>query len=198
VLPGEYTVALAQRVNGELTALGGAQQVRAVPLLNTTLPAQDREELLAFQHKVARLQRAVLGAAKVAGEAQERIDHLRQAILDTPTLEITTLERLDQIEQRLKDLQVRLSGDPVKRERNEPTPPSITQRVQRIVASQWNSTAAPTGTNRDAYRIAGAAFESVLSDLRRLIESDLDRLEHELEEAGTPWTPGRVPRWTPE
>jgi len=38
----------------------------------------------------------------------------------------------------------------------------------------------------------------VLSHLRELIEVDLARIERELESAGAPWTPGRVPTWRKE
>jgi len=31
--------------------------------------------------------------------------------------------------------------------------------------------------------------------LRQLIEVDLTRLEKQLEAAGAPWTPGRIPEW---
>ncbi len=45
------------------------------------------------------------------------------------------------------------------------------------------------------YNAAAQDFESVLGQLRQLIEVDLDRLEKQLEAAGAPWTPGRVPEW---
>ena len=53
-------------------------------------------------------------------------------------------------------------------------------------------------TNRDAYRYAAETFAPLLEELRLLIERDLKALEDEMEAAGAPWTPGRVPRWTPE
>jgi len=31
--------------------------------------------------------------------------------------------------------------------------------------------------------------------LKKLIEADLKKLEEEMEKAGTPWTPGRIPIW---
>ena len=46
--------------------------------------------------------------------------------------------------------------------------------------------------------IAGKAFEKTLADLQRLIEQDLAALEERMEQAGAPWTPGRVPRWEME
>jgi photosystem II stability/assembly factor-like uncharacterized protein len=198
VLPGDYEVSLAKRVGGTLTPLGEPQRVMAMPLNNATLPAEDKRELHAFQRQVAGLQRAVLGASRSAEEAQDRIDHLRHAVLDTPGADVALLDELDGLETRLKDLLLELHGDPVRQSRNEPTPPSIQSRVQRIVRGQWTSTSAPTSTNREAYRIAGEAFAVVLGGLQRLIESDLEELESRLERAGAPWTPGRVPRWAPE
>ena len=99
---------------------------------------------------------------------------------------------------RLRDLQTKLNGDRTVASRSEPTSPSISGRVQRIVSGQWASTSAPTQTNRDAYRYAAEAFAPLLADLRRLIETDLEKLEREIEAVGAPWTPGRVPRWSPQ
>jgi hypothetical protein len=70
--------------------------------------------------------------------------------------------------------------------------------VQRIIQAQWDSTSAPTTTSRDGYRFAAEAFGPVLAELTKLIETDLAGVERDLESAGGPWTPGRVPRWSPE
>jgi photosystem II stability/assembly factor-like uncharacterized protein len=197
-VPGRYSVSIAQRVRGEVTPLGQTQTFETVPLGTATLPAGDREELLAFQRQTARLQRAVLGSARAVREAQNRITHIKQALDDTPGADPALAERARKIEMQLADLQVELSGDRTIRRRSEPTPPSIVSRVQRIVGGQWASTSAPTQTNRDAYRYASELFSPVLSKLTRVIEVDLVRLEQEMDSAGAPWTPGRVPRWSAE
>jgi photosystem II stability/assembly factor-like uncharacterized protein len=194
-VPGTYTVRLSQRVGGVETQLGKPRSFAAVPLGTVALPADDRDELLAFQRKTARLQRAVLGAQRTLEETLERIAFLKQAILDTPGADSRLGEEARSIENRLKDLQVELSGDQTLSSRNEPSPLSIVSRVQRIVGAQWTSSSAPTTTSTDAYRIAGEAFAGLLADLRALIEEDLARLEGELEAAGAPWTSGRVPQW---
>jgi len=198
VAPGEYTVDLAKLVDGKQTPLGESQTLTAQPLGLATLEAQDKQVLLSYQQKTARLQRAVLGAVRLTRETRTRIDHLSKAVLDTPAANPDLGETLRSIEERLEDLQVELSGDPVLRSRNEPSPRSIVDRVQRVVRSQWVSSSAPTQTNIDAYEIAGGAFQVVLRDLRQLVEVDLKRFEDDLEKARAPWTPGRVPRWSPE
>jgi hypothetical protein len=151
--------------------------------------------LLAFEEKTGKLQRAVLGAAKAAGEAQTRIDHLKKSLADTPGAAPALTASLRAIELRLKDIQVELNGDATLSSRNQPTPPSITDRVQQIVGGHWDATSAPTATHKRNYEIAAAQFGPVLEKLRTLTLVDLKKLEDDAEAAGAPWTPGRVPEW---
>jgi hypothetical protein len=185
-------------VDGVLAPFGAPQTFEVAALGVATLPAADRGELLRFQSKTARLQRAVLGAIEAAQEAQERIKHVKQALLDTPAADPKLGADARAIEERLKDELVALKGDDVMRGRNEPVPLAIADRVEAIVDSQWVSTASATGTNQDAYRIAAEAFAAELSRLRALVEGDLRKLEQSMEQAGAPWTPGRVPVWQKE
>ncbi|MCB1035792.1 MAG: glycosyl hydrolase, partial [Acidobacteria bacterium] len=197
-VPGRYTVRLAKKVGHEITALGEPQTFEARPLGAASLPAPDRRELLAFQQETAELWRAILGASRAAGEAQSRLDLIEKALLDTPRADLSLLVEAEALENRLKDLLVELEGDPVVSTYSEPTSPSVSERVQRIVEGHWASTSAPTATQQEAYRIASEAFARVLGNLRQLIETDLAGLEARLEAAGAPWTPGRLPTWPPK
>jgi len=196
--PGAYTVSLAKRVDGKVTPLGQPVRFEAVPLANATLPARDRAAVLAFQRKTARLQRAVLGTIRAAQEAQDRLAHVKRALDETPGASPELADRARSLEQRLKDLQVDLTGDPVRSKRNEPTPPSIRERVEGIVDNHWRSTAETPETCRRDYEIAAAQFGETLAKLRTLITTDVVTLESEAEAAGAPWTPGRLPEWRPE
>ncbi len=195
VVPGSYTVALARRAGGELTPLGESQTFDTVPLGAGTLAAGDKAALLAFQRRTARLQRAVFGADAAATEAEERIAHLKVALRDTPAADPALGERLRDVESRLADLLLELRGDRVVRSHAEPTSPSILQRVDLVVSGHWASTSGVTGTLRRSYEIAAEAFGPLLETLRQLIGVDLVAIEDELEAAGGPWTPGRLPVW---
>jgi hypothetical protein len=197
-VPGTYAVSLEKRVDGALTALGEPQTFRVESLGLQTLKAADAKQLLAFQEKTARLQRAVLGAIEAAQEAQERLKVAKKAIDDTPAADPQLGAEARRLEQELDTLLVGLRGDRVMAGRNEPTPMSTAERVSAIVASHWSATVAPTGTNRQAYATASEAFEKQLATLRALVETDLRALEGAMEKAGAPWTPGRVPTWTKE
>ncbi|MBU0640882.1 MAG: glycosyl hydrolase [Planctomycetes bacterium] len=196
-LPGAYTVTLAKRVDGVITPLADPQPFQVIPLELATFAATERPAVLAFQKRVARLQRAVQGALRAADDAQNRLAHIRGAITETPEADLALLAETKALEQRLRDLLIRLRGDSTRQKRMEPTPPSINERVQQIVG-QWNTTTVPTQTHHDAYRYAGAEFAEMLPALRTLIETDLKALEARLEAAGAPWTPGRIPVWEME
>ena len=198
VAPGTYSVSLAKWDGNELAELAGPESFETVPIGTATLPAEDREAALAFQQKTARLQRAVLGATRAIEEVQVRIDHLRKAALDTPAGDPAWLARLEVIETALDDLRVELTGDHTVSSRNEPVSPPIRSRVQRVVSNQWRVSSAPTRTQVRAYEIAAEAFAPVLEGLREIAEEDLSVLEAEMEAAGAPWTPGRIPTWSPE
>jgi photosystem II stability/assembly factor-like uncharacterized protein len=198
VAPGRYKVSFARVVDGSTTAVGEARSFEAAPLGNATLPPKDREALLAFQRKTARLQRAVLGAVRSLDEADARVAHLEKAIADTPQAAGGLESDLRAIETRLKDLRSELTGDPTIAGRNEPVPPSIADRVQQIVGGHWGTTSDATQGHRRNYDIAAAAFAPVLEKLRTLVTVDLVKLEGAAEAAGAPWTPGRVPTWTKE
>ena len=47
------------------------------------------------------------------------------------------------------------------------------------------------------YEWAAEAFATELNRLK-VLSSDLDAFEQQLESAGAPWTPGRLPEWTKE
>ena len=183
VVPGTYEVSLAKRVDGVTRELDEPQRFQTEALGTASLAAQDKHALLAFQQETAALQRAVLGAIRAADFTEDRLAHINKAILQAPEAD------------RLYTIQLALSGDRTIRSRAEPTPPSISQRVQGIVSGHWTSTSAPTETHRESYRIAGDQFEPVLDDLRTLIERDVRALEDDLDRAGAPWTPGRLPYW---
>jgi len=193
--PGRYTVRYELVTDAGRTPVGEPQSFDVEALGNATLAAADRDALLAFQTKVARLQRAVLGAERLVGELEERLGLVRKAIALAPAADPALDGRARALQLELDRLSIALSGDRFLRRRQENTPPAISERVQGIVYGSWWATAAPTATQVAAYRIAGEAFAVELAALGKLATGDLAALERELELAGAPWSPGRLPEW---
>jgi len=194
-MTGTYTVTMSSTVDGVTTDLGQPQQFQVVELGINTFKAGDLAEVQAFQQKVWDLERAFRGAVKWATEADSRLAHTRKALYDTPAADTALLAESQRLQTELDDIVVELSGDETRENRNVFTPPSISERVNRIVQSQWDTTSAPTQTMKDGYEWAADAFAKELGRLKALA-SDLEAFENQLESAGAPWTPGRLPNWT--
>ena len=195
--PGTYTVSLERRVDGVTIPLASPQTFVCAPLGGESIPITDRAATVAFQQKVTRLQRAMLGASRLAGEATARVQHLKVALNDTPS-DVAALEQQARaIEARLYDLNVVLNGDRVVREHNEPTPATLTERLNQVVGGAWTTFADPTTTHERQYTIAASEYQKMAATLKAII-ADLAALEAKAEAAGAPWTPGRLPEWKSE
>lgn len=192
---GTYTVSLAKLVDGRFVELGQPQTftTRSLGLVNVS--DEDARASLDFERRTASLQRAVLGAVSSVADTQRRVDLLQKALLETPRADPSLAATLLSIEDRLKNLNERLNGDAVVGRYNEPASTSIVQLVAQVVEGQWSTSAAPTKTQRDSYALAAESFAPVLAELRTLIETDLKAVELQMEKAGAPWTPGRLPDW---
>jgi len=196
--PGNYTVTLSKYEDGKLTQIGEPQSFNTVPLNLGSLPAQDNEEVLAFQLKVGELARAIMGASAVIEERQERLRYIKKSLLDTPNADKELIESARAIELRLYQMSEALEGDLTRQQRNEPTSPSIAGRLQTVAFGSTQTTAGPTKTHRRQYELAAQQFGELLGSMRELIEVDIQRLEDAMEAAGAPWTPGRkIPDWKP-
>jgi hypothetical protein len=194
-MPGTYKVSVAKRQNGVLTQFGQAQEFQVRVDGQERMTPADRIALVEFQTKVARLQRAVQGALDAANSLTPRLAAIRRALMETPNAPESLLQEAAVLEKRKNEILRALRGDQALRQRNINLPASISERVGDIVGGQRMSIQKPTQTHIDQYAVAAAEFEGTLNSLRQLIEVDLQKLEKQMEAAGAPWTPGRVPDW---
>lgn len=192
--PGRYRVQLSERIDGVETPLSEPVAFDCVPLVQSALPPADRSVLAAFHAQVASLQRSALGTQRALSEATSRAAHLKVALDDTPRASAGMRREALALERRCGELSVRLNGDRVLASRDEPSPPSLLDRVNQVVYGSWTSTSAPTATHRRNHEIAAADLQKDL-DVLRAILTDLADLERRAEAAGAPWTPGRLPDW---
>ena len=197
VAPGEYSARVVLVTDDGHEDLTAPESFTVRPLGTATLAAADRDALLAFQREVAALQRVAIATDRAARETSERLALLRRAVRAAPGLDAAPYEaRIASLEDRLFEIRRVLSRDRTALDRAEFAPPSVMQRVSRVVGAQFRSTSAPTTTQRNSYAVASAQLAEMSAALRALVEADLAALGDELEAAGVPWTPGRsIPRW---
>jgi hypothetical protein len=72
-------------------------------------------------------------------------------------------------------------------------PLSIAARVGTIGGDERAWLQRPPATDLETYRIASQELAAESGKLRNLIDVDLRAIEKALDDAGAPWTPGRLP-----
>jgi hypothetical protein len=185
-------VSFAKRVGGVVTPLAEAQSFTVESLNLASLPEKDRQSLLRFQQRAGALQRAMMGAAGAVDEAIHRIQFMKKALGDAPRADPKMGDEVRALEKKLRAAMTPLSGDSVVRRRSEASSPSLMDRV----SAQLASTSPMTATATRDYEIAAAGFETLIENIRTLVDVEMKTLGDRLEAAGAPWTPGRgVPRW---
>lgn len=195
VLPGEYKVFLSKNVNGVVTRLTEPVAFKAVVLGNTSLPAEDRAELVVFQKKVRELSRAVNAASSVLRELADKARHYRVALKSVTVDDSPIYAQIKALESEVDEIQIKLFGDRTLRRIDKDAEPGLSSRVNSIIYEQRRSTSAPTQSQRDAYTIVADDFGPILQRLRKLVEEDVKKIEKMLDDIGAPYTPGRFPNW---
>ncbi|MGB5531334.1 MAG: glycosyl hydrolase [Ignavibacteriaceae bacterium] len=198
VLPGKYSVEMYLSDDGELTLVAGPQSFEAKVLNNTTLPAEDRAALVAFHKEFWEFNRAVEGALSSTRDLKDKTDILFYAIKQTPEAPNSLMNNVLRIKAETDDILQHLFRDNTIAERNEPTAPTVYDRLNELAWGMWNTTSAPTQTQRNNLKVASEKFEPLLAKIKTLLEVDVKNLEYEMEKYGAPWTPGRVPGWNKE
>jgi hypothetical protein len=193
VVPGKYTVGIVKRVDGVEIPLGPSQTFNVVPLYLSIMQESDRAAVIEFQKKAAALQRTVMGASKATKEALTRIQYVRRALDEIAGPDPKLVAQVNSIDTALRDIDGQISGDPILRRANEPSAPSLLDRVNTAV-NGLTTTSAPTATHSEALTIAQQQVGPLLERLRKLIEVDLANVEKQLNALGAPWTPGRIPQ----
>lgn len=190
--PGKYTVRLYQRVNGIETAMGPSQTFNVVPLYLSIMKESDRAAVLDFSRKAAALQRAVMGASHATSDALTRVKYIRKALDQMQAVDPKLVAEVNAVDAGLHDINDQIHGDPILRRHNLPASASLMERVNNAVGV-LGTTSAPTATQQQSLDIATQEAKQMLDRLRTLINTDLASIDQQLNAAGAPWTPGRIP-----
>ena len=99
------------------------------------------------------------------------------------------------MERTLDEINRALNGDRVIAGFNEGVPASISDHVQAAASPARGTTGRPTKTAQEQYQIASDLLAAEIPKLRKLLETDIKAIEKQLDAAGAPPTPGRLPDW---
>jgi hypothetical protein len=188
-------VTLAKRIAGVVTPLPGTQSFEVVAEGVST--REDRVALSEFEARLAKLQQALTATQDSATEARTRLEAIRRAVDATPSLPAKLHEQTLALEHQLDEINLALRGDAIWRAHNEGVPASISEHAQAAASPVRGTTGHPTKTAAEQYQIASEELAVEIPKLRKLLETDIKALEKQLDAAGAPPTPGRLPDWKP-
>ena len=194
-MPGNYQLYLSKVVNGEETKLTEPVSFTAKVLGNTSLPAEDKAALVAFQKQVRELSRAVNAASSVLREVGDKIRLFRVALKSVTTDTKEIFAEIKALELKVDEIQRQLYGDRMLRRLDLDAEPGLTSRISGIIYDQWRSFSAPTQSQKDAFQIVSDEFPPLLEAIKKIVDEDVKKIEERLEEIGAPYTPGRLPVW---
>ena len=189
-ITGDYQVQLMQRYQGAVSTLSQPRSFKLTELGVGVLTTDDRPALQAFQKQTAKLHSDILAAGKYLGEIDNRIKHVLKTIDITPAAGETMAQQARAIQAELRAANLLLNGDSIKTSANEKAAMSLSERIGSIPGGHWQAQAAPTGTHRNAYRIAEKQYRQ-LATMLKASDGKLAELEKALDKVDAPWTPGR-------
>ena len=191
VMPGDYTVSLARSVNGQITDLVEPQKFTLKTLGGVTLPAKDHAALVAFQNEAQDLSRIVDGAGRMMGEIGNKMRHIEKAVYSIPAPTPALLAEIKNINDELKAIQKEFYGDNIASKLDKGQKFTAANRIGWLTYEMWNSSSAPTNTQKQALKLAKRDFEPIMKRIKKLYNQDIKSLEQKLDAAGAPYTPGR-------
>ena len=194
VVPGRYSVSLAQRVGGVVKELGGPVTFNVALDPQSAQLAGDQNARWEFQQKLQALRRDIAGSLELATSTNTRLDAIRKALDQTPAAPRALHEQARALQQRLGEIRVQLEGDRRVGSRAGPQPVAISERANTISGELNRTLARQTTTHEQQLQIASELFVAERTKLKTLVETDVPAIEKELERLGAPYTPGRVPR----
>lgn len=194
VLPGNYFVSIALDHDGEITELAGPVEFTVKSLNNTTLPAMNRDELVAYQDKVTELGRTMRGGEIYLEDLIAKVAKIRQAIHNTPEAPQSLAEQARAAAEKLDEIMFTINGTEAEASWEEIPPAKVplSYRYGIIGWSHWGSTSDPTQTQLDQYEIIMEELPPLLDQIKQ-VDNDVKLIETEMEKYNAPWTPGRFP-----
>jgi photosystem II stability/assembly factor-like uncharacterized protein len=193
VIPGEYTARLTLAVDdGADVVLERPITVTrddAMRLTNAQL-AQLQDYRLDYQGLNAQLEMAL----KAIDDMRDTLDDLDEALAEARADDslVDQAEALrdavDQVDDALRSPRGRGGSNPY--DPTDDTPP--VQSRMRVAGGMMNATAMPTTQELDALSSIPGDLANAVGALNGLLSEDFHALVRALDEAGVPWTPGRV------
>ena len=196
-IPGMYKVSVSKVLQGKVTELVSPVEFNVVALNNTTIPAENRKEVFEFQEKAGELARTMQGTMRYASDLAEKIEYILQTLYRMPNSSTEMITEAKRIRNEIDEIEFVFYGHEAIASWEEVPPGQmpLQRRLRNMTYTHYGSTAPLTQTEKDAYNILSEKLPLLIEKLKKIGEQELKDLEKQMDKAGAPWTPGRVPDW---
>jgi photosystem II stability/assembly factor-like uncharacterized protein len=189
--PGEYTATLSKQMDGVVTDLSGPVAFKVERMRKGALEGASDEDVAAFWHRAATLQRSTTAASLVMANTLKRVDAMRIALSRTPAAPGDLDARLHELRESLLELDEQMNGNRAKRGVGEKINPTISRRLWFAMSGTGRSTYGPTPNIERSLEIASSEFAELKIALDNIINQQLPEMEKALADAGAPWVQGQ-------
>jgi hypothetical protein len=189
VAPGQFTVSMFKRIDGDQTDLRQSQSFDVVSIREPTLPGSSQEQRVVFDNQVQELARATEGTIKTIDATVGELNAAKESLLSS-TADPSLYETANSIQQRVQAERDRLSNSEIRDPFYEVEVMTVAERTYH---ARFGPTSAygPTPSQRESLRIARDLYDDVSRQLSNLVDGEYVRLKVAMDAAGVPWSPGR-------
>jgi signal transduction histidine kinase len=189
VAPGQFTVSMFKRIDGDQTDLGQSQSFEVVSIREPTLPGSSQEQRVVFDNQVHELARATEGTIKTINVIVGELKAVKESLLSS-TADPSLYETANSIQQRVQTERDRLTNSEIRDPFYEVEEMTVAERTFHARFAPI-SAYGPTPSQRESQRIARELYDDVSRQLSNLVDDEYARLKVALDAAGVPWSPGR-------
>jgi photosystem II stability/assembly factor-like uncharacterized protein len=191
--PGDYTVTIVKRVDGNTTTLQGPKEFKVVPMYDGTLKRKSFDEMNAFRVEVFSFQQDLTATNLTMSNSLKLVDAMKRAANkannpNNPNNDL--MQKINDTRATLLDIEKSLSGNKIKGEigeRSNPTP----NNASRIGRMALSNTYGPTGNHKASFNRAKKQLLEIKLQLQNVTNNVLPALEQDLKNAGAPWIEGQ-------
>ncbi|MEM6731969.1 MAG: glycosyl hydrolase, partial [Myxococcota bacterium] len=138
--PGSYRVTLFQKVDGTTTRLDGPVEFEVIQMRKGALPGATPNEVVAFQRRVASLQRGVTGFGRVSQSVAQRFEFLAKALANTTAPPSALDEEYRALRLEYDGIAAKMNGNPSRKAVAEPVPHTVATRLSKVRTGTLYST----------------------------------------------------------
>ena len=186
VTPGDYTVTLAKKVDGNLTVLAGPKEFKVIPLKEGALKGKSYEEIESFREEYFAFTKDLSATNLKLSNCLKLVKSMENALNKADISSKEMYSRIHEARETLLDLDKELTGDKTKGEIGQASDPTANSYNSRFASILRNSTYGPTEHHQELFDLSKKRLNAIKQKVNNFYSSKLQPLKQELIDMGAP------------